>query len=240
MKKNTPQVYIKKAALEAARKYQEYCERIEEIAKDLILREFLQKSGHQVVDTRDLFTPKEIKDAHFLLRVAEKMAELSVEHFHRLRGNSVEYLYPELKNHENVWCKSGETWLIKFQGDHLFQMKNHKGLGFVARLLQKPNKPFHVLRDFYPEKLPGKDEREELYNRMSDDRLVQEERLSKIGAFRESKEKARTNLTKQIKAAIKKLKPFNPTLFKHLDAYVKTGTEMSYRPNPPVTWLVKI
>jgi tetratricopeptide (TPR) repeat protein len=51
-------------------------------------------------------------------------------------------------------------------------------------------------------------------------------------------EQARVNVTRTIKAAIRKIREYHPTLGQHLATTIKTGTYCAYTPDPrlPITW----
>jgi chromosome condensin MukBEF ATPase and DNA-binding subunit MukB len=51
-------------------------------------------------------------------------------------------------------------------------------------------------------------------------------------------EQVRVNVTRTIKAAIKKIREYHPTLGQHLATTIKTGTYCAYTPDPrlPITW----
>ena len=51
-------------------------------------------------------------------------------------------------------------------------------------------------------------------------------------------ERARVSVTRALRAAIERLEKANPTLGKHLDTTIRTGTFCSYTPDPrvPPSW----
>ena len=55
----------------------------------------------------------------------------------------------------------------------------------------------------------------------------------------DSTERARSAITHRLRTTIRQLEKVHPTLGRHLDRSVKTGTYCSYRPERPVTWTVQ-
>jgi non-specific serine/threonine protein kinase len=53
-------------------------------------------------------------------------------------------------------------------------------------------------------------------------------------------ERARLNITKTIKAALRQIANNHPVLGQHLDTSIKTGTFCSYTPDPtrPISWIL--
>jgi non-specific serine/threonine protein kinase len=53
-------------------------------------------------------------------------------------------------------------------------------------------------------------------------------------------ERARLNITKTIKAALRQIASNHPVLGQHLDTSIKTGTFCSYTPDPtrPISWIL--
>lgn len=171
-----------------------------------------------------------------------------------------------------VLCREGDYWRIAFAGEP-FLLKDAKGLRHLARLLDQPDTPLHVL-----DLGAGTVAREE---RGDDDagpvldaqakaqyrrRVTElEEEIEEADAFHDverasrareelaflatelraavglggrdrraasSAERARVNVTRQIRSAIERIAAHDDALGRHLESAVRTGTFCVYRPAP--------
>jgi hypothetical protein len=110
-----------------------------------------------------------------------------------------------------VFRREGEYWTIAYDGA-VFRLRDGKGLRYLAHLLQHPGERFPAAG-----------------------MLTRE---APAAAESNTAERARSAVTKRIKAAIKKITQHNPVLGYHLNRVIKTGRECAYVPDPgrPETW----
>ena len=115
-----------------------------------------------------------------------------------------------------LFRNEGEYWTITFQGT-LCRVKDIRGMQYLAQLLKNPSKEFHVL------------------TLVKDSAKLQEDEPAIA-----SSERARVNVTRAIKAAIKKITASHPPLGQHLILTIKTGTLCSYTPDlhQPHSWQI--
>jgi hypothetical protein len=103
-----------------------------------------------------------------------------------------------------VFTKEGEYWTISSDGA-VFRLRESRGLGFVARLIAEPGTRFHA------SVLARAGDRQE-----GDQRLAERDRV---------------NVTKSIKAAVRKIAEHHRTLAVHLQSSIKTGAYCAYLPS---------
>ncbi|MBI3798927.1 MAG: hypothetical protein HY268_18425 [Deltaproteobacteria bacterium] len=115
-----------------------------------------------------------------------------------------------------LFRNEGEYWTLTFQGT-LCRVKDSRGMPYLAQLLKNPTTEFHALALVRGSANPQEDE-----------------------PATASSERARVNVTRAIRAAIKKITASHPTLGQHLIHAIKTGTFCSYTPDPhqPYSWQV--
>ncbi len=89
-------------------------------------------------------------------------------------------------------------------------------------------------------RLQEDDANEEMLQAELDEILDQFSKATGLGGksrkFSGDAEKARINLTMQIKTAIEKMRQHNPELAKHLDDTIETGSHCAYRPVGDMSW----
>lgn len=61
-------------------------------------------------------------------------------------------------------------------------------------------------------------------------------RGGRLRTFGSESARARTNITMQIRRAIKGIRKYDPDLAEHLDTSITTGAQCRYEPSPPVDW----
>jgi class 3 adenylate cyclase/predicted ATPase len=117
---------------------------------------------------------------------------------------------------ENLFRNEGEYWTLAFQGT-LCRVKDIRGMHHLAQLLKNPHKELHALALVHSSANAQGEE-----------------------PAKSSSEQARVNVTRAIKAAIKKITASHPALGQHLLHAIKTGTLCSYTPDPqqPCPWRV--
>jgi hypothetical protein len=118
---------------------------------------------------------------------------------------------------EQLFRNDGEYWTLAFEGI-IYRIKDIRGLHYLARLLQNPDKELHVLT---------------LVTGSADPQGGAQAQFSPLGLSDEgSTERARINVTRAIKAAIKKIAVSHSALGQYLSRTIKTGTFCSYVPEP--------
>ena len=102
----------------------------------------------------------------------------------------------------------GEVWKIEFAGV-VRHVPGAKGLEYLSRLLGHPGEPIAAI---------------DLEGRAASEPFASE--------------RARSNVTRAIHSAMKRLDQVHPGLADHLRATVRTGRLCSYRPDPrvPIRW----
>jgi len=123
----------------------------------------------------------------------------------------------------NLFHYDAEYWTLRYQGTTC-RLKDTKGLRYIAFLLDHPGQECLVTEVM--ESVGGSDT---AAKRTSCDRNSE---------F--PLERVRLNVTKAIKAAVKKVSDNHPALGYHLTATIKTGTYCSYTPDPiqPISWVL--
>jgi tetratricopeptide (TPR) repeat protein len=179
--------------------------------------------------------------------------------------------------------REGELWTLTHRGGS-FHLKDSKGMGYLARLLNEPHTEVHVV-DLQagapaPELRSGAEftdtwldaEAKQAYrarlSQLEDDIAEAEhfndvERAARARDEREligrelaravglggrdrpagsAAERARVNTTRAIRGAIRRIEECDPSLGRHLDRAVRTGTFCVYDPSPQdeVTWTMNI
>jgi hypothetical protein len=125
----------------------------------------------------------------------------------------------ESPNQVCLFVREGEYWTIVFAGT-VRRFRHSRGLEHLARLLSAPGTP-----------IPAS----ELAGGVSDpDRL-------QLNLSPTTTERARSAVTKAIKAAIRRLGTYDAALGFHLGATVKTGCVCVYTPEPGrrIRWVVE-
>lgn len=163
-----------------------------------------------------------------------------------------------------IFRRDGEYWTV---GDAttVFRFKDTKGFGYIAQLLQHPGRAFHVselagdaeavgqqsaaasptvlrervddLRDQLQEALRFNDPERAGRLREELDRVTQDF-IASGGRGKADVERMRLNVTRAIKAALKRMTRSNASLGRDLSTTIKTGTFCSYVPDPrvPLDW----
>lgn len=96
----------------------------------------------------------------------------------------------------------GDAWLLRY-GNVEFHLKNMRGVRLLAALVAEPGREFHVL-----------------------------DLSSGSRASTETADRARVNVQRRIRDAIRRIESHHPGLAKHLDRSVRTGTYCAYEPQP--------
>jgi tetratricopeptide (TPR) repeat protein len=104
----------------------------------------------------------------------------------------------------------GDSWVIRY-GDVEFHLKDMRGVRLLATLVASPGREFHVLD------LSGG-------SRVA---AVPIDRGRRVGS---ASERARVNVQRRIRDAIRRIENHHPGLAKHLDRSVRTGTYCTYEP----------
>ncbi|MGH3824682.1 MAG: hypothetical protein ACRDRA_17890 [Pseudonocardiaceae bacterium] len=107
-----------------------------------------------------------------------------------------------------VFRHEGEYWTIGFQRV-VVHLRDTKGLRYLRKLLAAPGRELHVL-DLIAETTP-------------------------VAA---SPQRARSNVSKSLRACLKRIETAHPALGAHLAATIRTGYFCCYQPDPrvPVAW----
>jgi tetratricopeptide (TPR) repeat protein len=123
----------------------------------------------------------------------------------------------------NVFRRDGEHWTLAYRGT-VCRLKNAKGLHYLAFLLQHPEQEFLATEMIV----------------IVDGLGMTREPDSRDRGVTSAAERARLNVTKTIKAALKKISENHPVLGYHLTTSVKTGTSCSYTPDPTyqASWIL--
>jgi len=124
----------------------------------------------------------------------------------------------EVEGQEQSFRREGEYWSVCYEG-RTCRLRESKGLLYLAYVLRCPGKEIASW---------------ELI------RLTHRDAGERIGAAPapEIIERARVAVTKNIKAALGRIREHHPTLADHLDATVRRGYACVYRPDPrvPTKW----
>jgi tetratricopeptide (TPR) repeat protein len=120
-------------------------------------------------------------------------------------------------------------WTVMYGGTML-RLDDSKGLRYIAHLLRHPGQEFYAF-DLFGQ---GTGLRAQGAGRGASAPAESEGRSPEPG--NEEMERARSAVTKRIKAELRKIAAQNPALGRHLAAAIRTGARCSYRPEPPVTW----
>ena len=141
----------------------------------------------------------------------------------------------------------GDFWTLGYRGA-VCRVKDAKGLHYIAYLLRHPGREFHVL-DLVTTVEGGREAdggRRKAHQRdeTGDTRTVPGEQGQPVldaapkGAYRQRlSERARSTVTKVVKAALNRISDHHAGLGRHLTVSIKTGTFCSYAPDePPAPW----
>jgi tetratricopeptide (TPR) repeat protein len=183
-----------------------------------------------------------------------------------------------------VLRREGEYWTVAWQ-DRTFRLRDMAGLGYLARLLQEPDRELHSLELAVPAAVGERASRaahastgslgpmldahaKAAYRRRLQELAEEQEQAetwgdperaararAEIDALTEQlaaavglggrdrsaasqAERARVNVTKAIRAAIRRIAEHDPGLGDHLRRSIRTGTFCAYAPDPthPVAW----
>ncbi|MCA1706378.1 MAG: hypothetical protein LC808_25195, partial [Actinobacteria bacterium] len=104
-----------------------------------------------------------------------------------------------------VFRREGDYWTIGFE-QIVIRLRDAKGLHYLRRLLAAPGREFHVL---------------DLVARTTPSAASQAQR-------------ARSNVSRSLRACLKRIETAHPALGTHLAATVRTGYFCSYRPDPRI------
>ena len=113
----------------------------------------------------------------------------------------------------------GEYWTIRFEG-RTCNLRDGKGLGYLAELLRAPGRQLHTL--------------DLVALHHSDDECPHGECDDAYAAL----ERARLSVTRAIRRAQARIVACHPSLGRHLDTTIRTGTYCAYVPDSrvPITW----
>ena len=120
-----------------------------------------------------------------------------------------------LKARTNVFRREGEYWTLAYEGKVL-RLRDSKGMGSLAYLLSHPGVPVAAAALILDSDGP----------------------CQRTAA---NTEQSRIAVTKRIKAALKKIQEYHPSLGHHFTTCIKTGRFCTYTPNPqqPVSWALR-
>jgi len=118
-----------------------------------------------------------------------------------------------------AFYREGEYWTLAFAGT-VCRLRDAKGLHCVAHLLRHPGEKFGAVELLAVTDAPRSFE------------------IENIQAPSANAEDARVLVTKRIRAAVKKIQAFHPSLGHHLSTCIKTGGHCVYVPDPerPPAW----
>jgi len=113
----------------------------------------------------------------------------------------------------------GEYWTIRFEG-RTCNLRDGKGLGYLAELLSAPGRQVHTL--------------DLVALHHSEDDCPHEDCDDAYAAL----ERARLSVTRAIRRAQARIAACHPSLGRHLDTTVRTGTYCAYVPDSrvPIAW----
>ena len=119
-----------------------------------------------------------------------------------------------------LFVREGEYWTITFDGT-LGRFRHARGFQHLARLLGTPGRPIPASALAGGGRAPG--------------------RRQVSPSSSTTAERARSAVTKTIKAAIRRLATHDAALGFHLGATIKTGVMCVYTPDPgrPIRWVVE-
>lgn len=127
----------------------------------------------------------------------------------------------------DVFRRIGECWAVRFDGVECL-VRDAKGLGYLARLLGQPGREVHALDLVEP-----RGARCEPADDCDHDEACEDAYLVV--------ERARLSVTRAIRRAQARLAACHPSLGRHLDTTIRTGTYCAYVPDArlPITWQVE-
>ncbi len=131
-------------------------------------------------------------------------------------GESGEQPEPE----PNLFRRERDFWTVNYDGK-VSRIKNMRGLGYLAHLLQNPGSEFHAV-DLIANADLGRTDGGEFSDRSTD---------TKDRRAASTSEKAGLSVTRAIRAAIQRIADSHPALGRYLSGAVKTGRYCSYRPD---------
>lgn len=121
-----------------------------------------------------------------------------------------------------VFRKEGLVWTIAFEG-HVCHLPDAKGLRYLAHLLRHPGVAVPAL-ELLATSAP----------------VAGEVAAASCGepSGRDPRERARVNVAKGIRAALRKIDAVHPVLAQHLEATIRRGYVCRYLPDPrqPIRW----
>ena len=114
----------------------------------------------------------------------------------------------------------GEYWAIRFEG-RVCNVRDGKGLGYIAQLLRVPGRELHAL---------------DLLAAEADEGACHHDDCD-ADAYA-AVERARLSVTRAIRRAQMRIAACHPTLGRHFDTTIRTGTYCAYVPDSrvPITW----
>jgi tetratricopeptide (TPR) repeat protein len=119
-----------------------------------------------------------------------------------------------------IFRKEGEFWTVGC-GNRAFQLRDTKGLAYIAHLLRHPGTEFHVLDLVGGMAAGGADELKQGDHRAGS-----------------ASDRARQSVTKTIKSVLERIAQSDAAVGEIFSRCIKTGTFCSYRPDPvsPIVW----
>ena len=166
---------------------------------------------------------------------------------------------PEAPRRVARLVRASDVWQLDFDG-RSFHLRDAKGLRQLAALLARPGAAIPALTLALPGPAPATDLRAqraragELRDEIAEARAFNDpERAARAGALLEdlarelegddrtlSAERARVNVTRAIRAALRRIAAHEPELGRLLERTIRTGTSCVYHPDPdvPLDWEV--
>jgi hypothetical protein len=123
-------------------------------------------------------------------------------------------MVPETEPDRQVMRREGEFWTIVFAGETC-RLRDTVGLRYLSHLLVRPHEEVDALE------LRGV-----VAHEGSDDRP--------LATNEKSRERARVNVTRALRAVLERLRTHHVPLFEHLSATLRTGAHCAYRPDPRI------
>jgi tetratricopeptide (TPR) repeat protein len=134
----------------------------------------------------------------------------------RLQGAAEEHSPPPANTNSLTMRQVGDSWIIRY-GSIEFHLKDMRGVRLLAALVAEPGREFHVLDLSHGGKAPT-----EAVDRGDAGGVLDEEARRQY--------RARVNVQRRIRDAIRRIEGHHPRLAEHLDRSVRTGTYCAYEP----------
>ena len=167
--------------------------------------EMLSESGGTADRERARALTKEALTTAGELGMRALKAEAEALHV-QLQGAAKEHSPPPANTNNLTMSQVGDSWIVRY-GSIEFHLKDMRGVRLLAALVAEPGREFHVLD-------------------LSQDGKAPTETVDRGSAV----ERARINVQRRIRDAIRRIESHHAGLAKHLDRSVRTGTYCAYEP----------